>query len=415
MAVRKPNQEAHPLDASDVYQGSLDEFIHQLNFVCSAVSKLIYEQIGIHVPQNIQKDYEASDDALWMITQHKPWHNTHNAQMLCELVIRLFRDIMELPNYLTMDSLHHTHPNANHSLSTHSVLSTMEHAQREQKQPQALQQFLLNKLVSLLNYHIFEDAIVADAKYKFTADQQRALLSPLTQRLARLNQSQFCEWVVDCAQNIIPSKTVQIMLNRLKRKGVNGKRLIKYIKMTSASNQSSFQDFMRNTLMCTDDDDILFIKYFTSRMVSDYENGVPIETYSCDEIAEYVLKQSYYHPSDEFRNRAIDGFKFCFASRKYLVTFLTELCGFREYTAHHLITTLNKYVERMDLQKQKHHLVNAVSNANAPNTTYQVGDEVISMLMHRHKMLNPFQISDLLHFIQVDKNKPQLLWLIFDA
>eukprot|EP01083_Nonionella_stella_P215040 774322_1 len=122
----------------------------------------------------------------------------------------------------------------------------MEHTEREPKQPQALQQFLLNKLVSLLNYHIF-----ADAKHKFTADQQRALLSPLTQRL--------------------------------------------------------------------------------------------------------------------------------------------------------------------DLQKQKHHFVNAVSNANAPNTTYQVCDEVISMLMHRHKMLNPFQISDLLHFIQVDKNKPQLLWLIFDA
>eukprot|EP01083_Nonionella_stella_P253521 872276_1 len=55
------------------------------------------------------------------------------------------------------------------------------------------------------------------------------------------------------------------------------------------------------------------------------------------------------------------------------------------------------------------------ATTHALKTTYHVGDEAMWILMDHHKMLNPFEVSDLLHFVQIENGEPQLLWFIFDA
>eukprot|EP01083_Nonionella_stella_P231841 818401_1 len=75
----------------------------------------------------------------------------------------------------------------------------------------------------------------------------------LKKPLARLNQNEFYEWVVECAQNIAPDKAVQIIKNLIIKKGLNGNKLIEYIKMAIAnypSNPSVLEDFMHNALVC---------------------------------------------------------------------------------------------------------------------------------------------------------------------
>eukprot|EP01083_Nonionella_stella_P112863 332460_1 len=168
--------------------------------------------------------------------------------------------------------------------------------------------------------------------------------------------------------------------------------------------------------------------------MSDFvNNAVAIETYSSNEVAQYVLKQSYYHPADEIRKRAIDGLAYsvhCIGDTLYFMELLTQSCGFSVYAARLLMETINKYPRttappqtrneayldnEMDdiilsmnaeeiqaLQKilysthdpeRKHSALSGPSLVRAE--TRKMNDEVIAILMNHHKMLNLFQISDL--------------------
>eukprot|EP01083_Nonionella_stella_P067516 178629_1 len=107
-----------------------DDFTCQLNVVSSTVSNLANEQIGADVHRIIAKDYETShevssdlehvndSDIIRMVKQcDEQWFNETNAQMISDVLLRIFRDnitspallvpYIQLPNTLKECSVDH--------------------------------------------------------------------------------------------------------------------------------------------------------------------------------------------------------------------------------------------------------------------------------------------------------------------
>eukprot|EP01083_Nonionella_stella_P231840 818400_1 len=218
------------------------------------------------------------------------WNEAKDPQILHQMLQAIFRDsvrnITTLLNEFTYNDNEHR-VNTNHSLNWNGI-EQIDDCKNEHVLYIA-DQFILyhlrrNKIIQCIRSNAFDGAqlkamqkeafalIICDYWRDMTLyeDNMRLHTAILTfdfaalhKPLQRLNQNDFCEWVVECAQNIAPPKTVQIIKNLIIKKGLNGKELTQHIKMVSPSNPSVFEDFMHNALVC---DGVHFVKYFTSRM-----------------------------------------------------------------------------------------------------------------------------------------------------